>query len=511
MKTNRWIGLLLLGMTVAVPSGADRRDAGSSSGDALLRGDVGARPAALGGAFTSYASGPLALRYNPAGLARTDQTRLFLQHEESLLDIRREEAAASWAFWNGGIGVSISYLDYGSIDRTINEAVAVARGTADASDLLLRAGYGWDVNDALSVGFNLGYYHLELDDQTAPGFVADLGAMYRVPAVQGLTLGASFRNLGTQPKFTTASEDLPRTVQLGASWKASRLITAMADYEFIRDRDGAFRGGIEVTPLEALSLRVGYNQGIDADNGLTVGAGFKFSNIEIDYAYAPFGEFGDAHRVSAEVAFGTPKRREERAMSSAAPTTEASGANRPLRSVKTAPPAATVPPAMTSVASDEGQISMESASGMTIAPVSPVASPATPMPATAMSAPRRVAKPSAADLERMKSDAAAALDASDYETASELYERVLAHTSQDATAVYNLATAQYLSGAYSSAAENYRRVTELNAGDEEAWLFLGYSDFKVGRRSDAAESWRQVLRINPSNALARKALSANQG
>jgi hypothetical protein len=52
-----------------------------------------------------------------------------------------------------------------------------------------------------------------------------------------------------------------------------------------------------------MTLRAGYRFGYDTASlggtvGLSAGFGFKIWDVDMDYAFVPFGELGDTHRVS---------------------------------------------------------------------------------------------------------------------------------------------------------------------------------------------------------------------
>ncbi|GAG58644.1 unnamed protein product, partial [marine sediment metagenome] len=53
-----------------------------------------------------------------------------------------------------------------------------------------------------------------------------------------------------------------------------------------------------------MALRVGYRTGpADEGSGLTVGAGFRAGRILLDYAFVPYGDLGNTHRISLGMKF----------------------------------------------------------------------------------------------------------------------------------------------------------------------------------------------------------------
>jgi hypothetical protein len=49
-----------------------------------------------------------------------------------------------------------------------------------------------------------------------------------------------------------------------------------------------------------VALRTGYQFGRNtgAGSGFSVGMGLTFSNLGLDYAFVPYGDLGDTHRIS---------------------------------------------------------------------------------------------------------------------------------------------------------------------------------------------------------------------
>lgn len=60
----------------------------------------------------------------------------------------------------------------------------------------------------------------------------------------------------------------------------------------------------------SFSPRVGYkseDSELDGTNGVTAGFGFGYNNAMLDYAWTPYGELGDTHKISLLVKFGGQK------------------------------------------------------------------------------------------------------------------------------------------------------------------------------------------------------------
>ncbi|OQA91649.1 MAG: hypothetical protein BWY26_00787 [Elusimicrobia bacterium ADurb.Bin231] len=64
--------------------------------------------------------------------------------------------------------------------------------------------------------------------------------------------------------------------------------------------------GTEYTPVVPMALRIGYMKYIGGESGISIsefkgigcGVGFKILNFSTDYAFTPYGDLGNAHRIS---------------------------------------------------------------------------------------------------------------------------------------------------------------------------------------------------------------------
>jgi hypothetical protein len=501
----------------------------------------------MGGAYTAIADGPLALRYNPAGLApfrtrgteggRGDSWReagrpyqLFAQYDASIADINRSDLIFARPLWEGGLGLGISYVDYGSIIRTttVNKTNA---GTFGAYDLLLRIGYGREISERVAFGAALGWYQMKIDAHTATGVTGDLGALYR-PGLDGLELGAGIRNIGSRSQFVAEREDLPLTIVLGGAYRVNPMILMGVDYEIVQSAQGAVRAGLEVTPIELLALRIGYDGRNEAGSGLTAGLGFRIGDLGLDYAYVPFGDLGDAHRVSAEWTFGAPvadaRRRyrgeDEAGLKTGVPysrgtavddarpagTRALPGRDDGARPITQASPAASPqPPAPPAIEDRRPTIILAERPAPTVAreapiearPVAierPAPAPPPPPPPTEIQRPRALAVVLAE-----ANQAGARGDAVRQEA---LFREALRIEPSNTLVLYNIATLRYYARDYSAARDLYASVTRIDSRDADAWLYLGLSENNLGNESAARAAFRRAYAIDPTNAYVKSVL-----
>ena len=294
---------------IATPVLAINSDAGTA-GAPFLRLDVGARQAALGGAGAAITSDAYAMHWNVAALTTSRFHRIAFQHNEYFQDMNHEYLAyAGPISSNSSWGLSLNYFNAGDMDRTYETsggAFGGYGGTFDASDIAVSAAYARQMTEEISLGVGVKYIHSSIEDESASGFGVDLGAYYAPASIDGLTLGLTVSNIGQGLKFIRERDDLPLTIRAGAGyefWNDRLLLTL--DLNKPRDNDLRVNTGVEWRVVQAVALRVGYNsQNDDVGEGLTAGAGFAYQSFNLDYAYVPFGDLGNSHRISASYAFG---------------------------------------------------------------------------------------------------------------------------------------------------------------------------------------------------------------
>ncbi|MBI5242460.1 MAG: hypothetical protein HY922_02100, partial [Elusimicrobia bacterium] len=152
-----------------------------------------------------------------------------------------------------------------------------------------------------------------------------MGALYRVPEAPGLALGLAVQNIGPTVKFQQASENLPLNIRMGGAYAFTiRGQKSALALDITKERsEGALIGfGAETIVAKALALRLGYNTRNAAGPGVSVGVGWLLSNFSFDYAFVPFGDLGNAHRLSVTLRWGEGGSREERTYRPPAPKRE---------------------------------------------------------------------------------------------------------------------------------------------------------------------------------------------
>ncbi|UCD93380.1 MAG: PorV/PorQ family protein [Candidatus Zixiibacteriota bacterium] len=314
MKSRNSLSIIvgLLAMLVVISGSAEADENNSNAGTRVfnfLKIPVGARPMAMGGAFTGVADDEASLYYNPAGIARLEGKRFLAGYHNNIFDMQSGVLGYMHPLGEGKkVAVYINYLNYGEFIRTDDNGFE--QGTFSGSDILFAGGYAMAVNEQLSVGGTAKLIYEKVDTYSSTGFAVDLGG--RLSVNEGITnFGLMIQNLGAQlSTFVDGGEKdpLPLYFRAGASTYPRGLPLLLAlDLIMPTDNDLYFALGGEFLSLRPLYLRAGWTNfgsnfktgaGSDDIAGFSVGFGLEHRNMQISYTISPEAELGTSHRVT---------------------------------------------------------------------------------------------------------------------------------------------------------------------------------------------------------------------
>jgi hypothetical protein len=297
---------------LVIASGSLQAAGKGTSGAQFLRIGVGARGPAMSGAVSPIVDDASAIYYNPAGMSRMDRREVEVAYNAYFKDSAAQFLGyAQPTAEHGTFGVGVSLFGVKDIEKrsaTGGDADSADLGNFNTQDMALS--FGWankrDLGQGkLRYGAALKYISSDLDVKTAVTGAVDMGAMWDLREDGGLTLSLAVLNLGGKLKFESESDPLPLSVKPGVAYRMDmkrlgKLTLAMDADMMVHDGTSHVQPAFEWAPVAMFSLRGGYQFGRDSDagNGMSVGAGFNVMNLKIDYAFVPFGDLGDTHRVS---------------------------------------------------------------------------------------------------------------------------------------------------------------------------------------------------------------------
>ncbi|OQA90923.1 MAG: hypothetical protein BWY26_01294 [Elusimicrobia bacterium ADurb.Bin231] len=288
----------------------------------FLRIEQGARPVAMGGAFTGLADTSDGLYYNPAAAAVSENRELMVSYAPLYQDITNSFVSAVMPLKKnmGSLGMTLTYVTFGEMEKMDSSGNYL--GEMEPYNMAVAVYYGKRFGE---VYFGGGIKNIKQDYEAARGsaMAIDAGVLFRSEKDR-FSLGGSILNVGSDAKLGDAKNKLPTNIRGGASYRLSPTVLVAADLEKPADAEVKLHFGGEMKVSKMMVVRAGYHS--DSDTGLTVGLGvkselssdtvdeFKFSSetssrqgykvtMMIDYAYVTSSNFSATHRISAGLKF----------------------------------------------------------------------------------------------------------------------------------------------------------------------------------------------------------------
>jgi hypothetical protein len=299
--------ILVAALLVTGVAWAGDGKAGSTYLDVFAIG-VGAAPSAVA-AYTAAPGDLWSLTYNPAGLAVMPRLTLGVSQIEWFEDTSFSYLGVGLPRGDGGLALGLAYFDLGGVD-VINDEGTDLNDQANAYNFGFIGGYGFEVPNLcdLSAGVSGHVIQGNFDKETATAIGVNLGLLYSLMEKQ-VHVGLAVRNLGTSFKFLNEEDDQTMTFAGGVSYTTlpdqipNVNFMVGADALMPKDQDVQMAVGGEVWVYNTLALRAGYKSGAEMGN-LSYGAGFKYSDFQLDYTYTDYEDLDATHRISLTMAFG---------------------------------------------------------------------------------------------------------------------------------------------------------------------------------------------------------------
>ena len=272
----------------------------------FLKLDAGARAAGLAGAYCAAGDDALAVFYNPAGTALAGRKEILLGHNEWLDGLRNETAAYVHPFENGlSVFGGLNALFSGAMEKY--GASGAALGSFSSREGALSAGVSGRLGNGYYGGLAAKAFYQSADGESATAWAGDAGLL---KVLGDWRFGLSASNFGGSMQLGSRAFGLPLLLRSGVSAAVLPRLRLSADAVKGGETgwQGAFGAEAELpaNPREAFFLRAGYRtgRGVNAGPGFSAGLGFRNGDLRLDYAFAPYGDLGDSHRVTVAVGFG---------------------------------------------------------------------------------------------------------------------------------------------------------------------------------------------------------------
>jgi len=330
------INLLVLLMFIAISSLFAQGERIGTAGATELLIPVGGRGVAMGGATLTNSVGVDAIFWNPANVARSNNSvNVLASHMSYIADIGVEYGAASFNIESfGTFGLSIKSLSIGEIDKTTIQNPDGTGQTFQPQYTVLGVSYSKMLSDRVSVGTNVNFVSETIDLVTASGMSFDFGVTYaNLAGVEGFDMAVVLKNIGPDMKFDgsglytaadagdsrgsqfykidAAAFSLPTTLDIGLGYSVSfddvnalQFAGTFSNHNFYTDQ---YKFGAEYNYDNLLFLRGGYNHTTEFEASETLykfyaGFGLNYDvggvDLMLDYAYMPTEFFSDTHNFS---------------------------------------------------------------------------------------------------------------------------------------------------------------------------------------------------------------------
>ena len=303
---------------------------------------VGARAMAMGNAFVGTADDITSLYWNPAGLARLLSGEAVFNHAYWIADMRFDYAAVGVPLSDfGSLGISFTQL---SMDDQPVRTVERPEGTGEqfgAGSYAIGLHYARTLLDWFAIGFTVKYIDEHIWHMKSQAFALDVGTLFTTEFLNGLRIGASVTNFGTEMQLAGSdartfhpvdptvygsnqripqniemdSWDLPMNFQIGIAADVIKsddhLLTLAIDALHPSDNHESVNLGAEYGFRRILFLRGGYQSLflIDGEGGLSLGAGVlaplfgEDLKARFDYAYTNYGRLNAVHVFAVGLLF----------------------------------------------------------------------------------------------------------------------------------------------------------------------------------------------------------------
>ncbi len=254
--------------------------------------DVGARPTALGGAFTSLSDNSLAIFYNPAGLGQVKYREFAAFYSPApfgLTDLSTASLSYSEPLSFGTIGAAFKTYGF-ELYRENNFIVS----------------YGNSYKNKIYYGANINVYNLHIQNyNNATAFGLDIGAMAYI--AKFLQWGFFGKNI-TGTKIGEAKEKIAQVYRSGFTFQPEEKLRLIGEIEKDVKYPLSVRGGLEYSVIDFLDLRFGVGS---QPAIFSAGVGINYNIFSFDYSFTKSEDLGFTHLGTVSVNFGGIKGKKE--------------------------------------------------------------------------------------------------------------------------------------------------------------------------------------------------------
>jgi hypothetical protein len=248
----------------------------------------------MGEAYTAVVGDQTAAYWNPAGVAALGGRDLVLMHHRSFQGI--QQTYAGWAYGSGkrGVALSLSVHSVGGLEARTGPTTE-ALGSFSMYEVSGGFSYAQRIGSRATIGFTVRGLHESIGPESGSGMAGDIGLLATTP-VEGLLVGAAYRNWGRMGRLDRERVPLPRTLRAGAAFSRGPVVGSI-DLRLPEKGERGVNLGVEYGMGDRMYFRGGYRTGHETRDA-SFGIGLRQRNWRIDYAYVPSDlGLGASHRI----------------------------------------------------------------------------------------------------------------------------------------------------------------------------------------------------------------------
>ena len=215
----------------------------------------------------------------------------------------------------GAWGMAFKYMNYGMIRKTDQAGMEIGKFTPydmafNVGFATYITGFSKDPEERVVLGATgkLVRSQLLASDNTVS---ADIGLLFPRFFENRFQVALAAQNIMGSLRYDKLDSPLPLILRFGSVTRITDFLSVTADIVAARDNypylamGGELKAGLG-RDMD-LFLRSGFNTRAISDlSGLrnfAFGAGVRYTSYSIDYAFSPFGDLGNVHRISAGINF----------------------------------------------------------------------------------------------------------------------------------------------------------------------------------------------------------------
>ena len=316
MRKTLWIFGVLVWGAVSTLAEAQTNGLAGNLGTSWMKILPSTRDAGMGDSAVAVPDAYDEVDLNPAGLGLMGGSYVSLSQNFWAQGLSAEHLVFSEGSSSGdGFSLGVNYMNFGSIS-TYNMSGTTAftqTGSYSPMGFNLYAGYGLGLFRGLRAGLE-GHFIYDDIQQNFPDQTASLDAGLFYQRL-GFSLSALMSNLG----WNIDSSTLPLEVKTAAAFqfpfkadnsKAPHRLTLSGEADwFLNNTNYSQYGlGMEYWFKNSVALRAGYQFSNIGDltglTGLSLGAGIKYDDWQLDYALITLGELGIANQIGLSLKVG---------------------------------------------------------------------------------------------------------------------------------------------------------------------------------------------------------------